>query len=298
MTPGTEIHFTATSRAFSRLGGVPFYKFWLYDVTSGVWRVLRDYTTNNTFIWVTTSADPGRYVVQVWVRVGDAQFDDWRSTDMFSVLSTTPVVRGIQANIGFSAQRGTPLTFTALAGGGTAPLEYQFWRCDWPVGVSLGPCRWTLVQPYGVSNRHNWMPLDADLGKHVIQVWVRQTGSTASYEAFATTDNFRITPLPPPYGAALGLDVIQGGAAYRFTAFAYEDPGGTPGSFEYRFFLYDTATNTRTIVQNYSTNHQWTWTPVYPFDAGYHQVEVWVRHAGSPLDVEIWMKTAVFYWPL
>jgi hypothetical protein len=291
VTPGATITFTATARSFPRFGGVPTYKFWLYDVTSGVWRVLRDYTADNTFSWVTSSADAGRYVAQVWVRAGSAQFDDWRSTEPFSVLSASPVVRGIQSNVGFSVQRGTPLTFTALAGGGTSPLEYEFWRYDWPPGAAGGT--WTLVQPYGGSNRYNWTPLDADLGIHMIQVWVRQTGSSASYEAFGSTDYFRITPLPPPYAAGLSRDVIQGNSL-QFTAYAYADSGGTPGSFEYRFFLYNAATNTRTIVQDYSTNNKWTWTPVYPADAGYHQVEVWVRNVGSPLDLEIWMITEMF----
>jgi glucose/arabinose dehydrogenase len=72
---------------------------------------------------------------------------------------------------------GVPITWTAAATGGIAPLQYRFWRYKHATGV------WTIVQDYGASNTFSWTPGASDVGAYDFEVWVRNLGSTAAYDA-------------------------------------------------------------------------------------------------------------------
>ena len=68
--------------------GLYEYKFWRYSLATGTWRVIRDYSTNNTFAWVPTSLDVGQTRVQVWIRpAGSATaYSAWASSDIITVM--------------------------------------------------------------------------------------------------------------------------------------------------------------------------------------------------------------------
>ena len=42
--------------------------------------------------------------------------------------SAPATLTSLTANVSFPVAPGTPITWTAVASGGTAPLQYQFWR--------------------------------------------------------------------------------------------------------------------------------------------------------------------------
>jgi hypothetical protein len=59
---GTQIKFTAAASG----GQSPYqYKWWIYD--GATWRLLKDWSTSNTYTWRPTSAN-ANYIVGVWVR--------------------------------------------------------------------------------------------------------------------------------------------------------------------------------------------------------------------------------------
>ena len=92
------------------------------------------------------------------------------------------------ANVTFPVVVGTPVTWTAIAMGGVAPLEYQFWRYDFSTGL------WTIVRPYTTSNTFVWTPGAAEAGEHRFAVGVRSAGSTAVYDAIRGFGPFTIQP--------------------------------------------------------------------------------------------------------
>jgi len=83
VTVGTPITWSA-----SAIGGTPpvRFKFYLLNVSAGVWSVLQDYSALSSVTWTPLAA--GSYVVQVWARssTSAASYDDWRGTGYFSIL--------------------------------------------------------------------------------------------------------------------------------------------------------------------------------------------------------------------
>jgi hypothetical protein len=80
-----------------------------------------------------------------------------------------PDITSFTANVAFPVSWGTPITWTAAASGGSAPLQYQFWRLRQGVG-------WTLAQDYSPSNILTWTPGPSDGGTYSLQVFARSSG--------------------------------------------------------------------------------------------------------------------------
>jgi N-acetylmuramoyl-L-alanine amidase len=160
------------------------YQFWVYSATTATWTLGRHYSDDPAFVW--TPSSNGGYAIQLWARqVGStAPYELYRATGLFEIAEGPVRVNSLSADAAFPAAAGSPLTWTAVATGGTAPLEYQFWRRD-----SAG---WVLAQDYGPSNVNTWTPSVA--GEYSLQVWVRSSGTMVAYEAFKDSRVFTIQP--------------------------------------------------------------------------------------------------------
>lgn len=179
--------------------------------------------------------------------------------------STSPTITSLVASPALPRPVGTPITFTATATGGTAPLQYRFWRYSAATG-------WTMVQDYSAGNTFAWTPSAG--GQYDVAVWVRSSGSANAYDAILDTGFFTVTaaatissltavPAPP---RSVGTPMV-------WTATA----SGSPGPLQYRFWRYSASTGW-VIVQDYSNVSTLAWTPSL---AGQYDIAVWVRTAGS-----------------
>jgi hypothetical protein len=159
------------------------YQFWIYQASVG-WYLGQDYGPQKTFTWTPTAVDT--YGIQSWGRrVGSTEFYEvYRSSGLKNVVSAPPQMVSLTSSTALPAAAGTTITWTAGATGGTAPLEYQFWRQD---GAS-----WVMVQDYSPSNTYTWATTAGDVGQHAVQARTRSTGSSAAYEAQMTTGVFSI----------------------------------------------------------------------------------------------------------
>jgi hypothetical protein len=139
--------------------------------------MVRDWSTDSHYTWTTGMADLGSYVVQVWARTAGSTvaYEDWRNSDTLVVAPVPLTIFDVQWDAA-RATAGQPLTLEAIAGGGTGDLEYRFVQFQRATG------RGTVFREYALSNRVEWIPLAA--GDYDIQVWVRQMGSTAAYDAW------------------------------------------------------------------------------------------------------------------
>ncbi len=134
------------------------------------------------------------------------------------------------------ARAGETISFVPLVGvvPGSGPIEYEFWRLD-----SDG---WHLGQAYSTTSRYQWQTTIADVGEHVVQVWVRRIGVTIDYEDWASTGWFSVVspsaPPAPPAPRIVSLESSappQVGLATTWTATA--DGGVAP--LQYRFLRLD-----------------------------------------------------------
>jgi len=85
----------------------------------------------------------------------------------------------------FPASRGTPITWTATASGGTSALEYRFVIYNASTG-------WRVLKEYSQSQAATWTPGANEAGTYALQVWVRSTGSASSFEDWQGTAFFQI----------------------------------------------------------------------------------------------------------
>ena len=160
------------------------YEFWVYTASTSQWSLARGYSTAKTFTW--TPLVVGSYGVQVWARQAGstAPYDSYRSTGLFDVTSGPAQMMSLTSSVALPATAGTTITWTAGAIGGTAQLEYQFWRQD--------AGKWIMVRDYSTQSTYSWVTTATDVGQHAIQARVRSTGSSSPYESQMTTGVFDI----------------------------------------------------------------------------------------------------------
>jgi hypothetical protein len=181
--PGRQIQWTAN---VSDPGANVEYQFQLYSAATGQWTIAQPYGATNTFSWVPTTT--GSYAVQAWVRQlgSTAQYEALAQTSLLEVSTGAAHLMSVVSNVALPVAAGTSVTWTAAASGGTAPLEYQFWRDD---GTG-----WFLVQDYGAASAYSWSTSGSAAGQHNLLVRVRSTGSAAAYESYMITGAFSILP--------------------------------------------------------------------------------------------------------
>ena len=53
---------------------------------------------------------------------------------------------------------------------------------------------WTMVRDYSPDRTWTWTPPATGFGLYAMQVWIKQTGSPNSYDAYAASGVFVVTP--------------------------------------------------------------------------------------------------------
>ncbi|HEY7285520.1 MAG TPA: hypothetical protein VH497_08765 [Vicinamibacterales bacterium] len=160
------------------------YQFFVYSSSTSQWTQVQAYSAQKTYLWTPVAVDT--YGVQVWARqVGSTvTYDTFASTGMLGIVSAPAQMVSLTTNTVLPAAAGTTIKWTAGATGGTAPLEYQFWRQNGGT--------WTMVQDYSSQNTYSWITTAGDVGQHAIQARVRSIGSTSAFESQLTTGVFNI----------------------------------------------------------------------------------------------------------
>jgi hypothetical protein len=190
--------FTASSTPYigrtttwtAAVGGGPgplYYQFWRLDADG--WHLAQDYSTNPSYSWTPGVNDAGDHALQVWVRrqSSNAPYEAWAGVAFTVSAPPTPSVQ-IEALGPIPAPGiGATVSWRATASGGVGPYQYRFMRYD--------ADGWHLVQDYGLSDTYTWSPTASDTGAHSIQVWVRNNGSSALYDAWTGVE-FTVAPLP------------------------------------------------------------------------------------------------------
>jgi glucose/arabinose dehydrogenase len=265
---GTPVTWTAVAAS----GTSPYtFKFWVYNGSS--WTVGQDWSPSNTWNW--TPASPGTYTVQVWVRNSgsSADVDAWLGAGPVSIVGPPPLtVTAMTANLPGPVSTNTEVTWTAMAAGGTAPYTYRFWIFN---GTT-----WSIGQDWSASNTWTWTPVAS--GTYSFQVWVRNAGSSASYDAWLGTGPYVVNgPQPLTVTSLVSSQTfpIPSGTPVNWTAAA---SGGT-GPYTYKFWIYNGAT--WTLGRDWGASNSFAWSPPSP---GTYSIQVWARNSGSSADLDAW----------
>ncbi len=262
--PGATVTFTATSTGCS----TPEYKFFLQP-PGGSWTAQTGFG-GATWPWNTTNLPDGVYGVGVWVRQtgSPASYEAyWLGTYTLSVQTCTAAT--VSTATASPASPGTSVTFNAAAT--RCPgAQFQFWLQ--PHGGS-----WTVQRTYGV-NTWTWNTTGLPAGTYEIGVWVRQAGSTSSYDAYGFTTFVVGSGNCTSAGLSPDLATPQApGATVTFTATSNSCPSPL-----YRFWLLPPG-GSWTIEQVYSAGTTWSWNTT-GWALGTYQVGVWAA-AGVTGDI-------------
>ena len=169
----------------------------------------------------------------------------------------------LSANVTFPATTGASVTWTATGAGGTPPYTYQFWLFD---GAA-----WSMVRDWDASNTWTWQP--ATPGSYQVQVWLRNAGSLALYDAYGQ-GAASVSP-PPALTVTSVTPSLSGGIVGTPVTWSATAVYGT-GPYTFQFWVFDGAQ--WSLGQDWSPSSTWTWTPSAP---GTYSFQVWARNTGS-----------------
>jgi hypothetical protein len=259
------------------------YQYWRYSAKTAAWTIVRDWSTDATFSWVPQVDEAGSYAVQVWVRQtgSTAKYDAWAGTPTFAVKApaAAPVtVSSLVPSVALPKPAGTTITWSAKASGGSGSLEYEFWLYNGKA--------WSIARAYGPSNQFSWTPAVA--GSYVLQVWVRQVGSSASYDAWLGSGFVTITSALTATVSSVTLAADRAMPVSTGTAVTWTG-NANASTVEYEFWLYDGSA--WQIAQPYGPSSTLSWTPSAP---GRYALQVWVRMIGSIASYQAWASSGLF----
>src|SRR3989475_186936 len=184
---GTAVKFAAGATGCPN----PTYQFWL-QAPGGGWSVAQAYSASNTWNWSTSGLGAGTYPLDVYARdaTSTAAYDAHLSpnpTYVLNAASTTCTSVTEAATPASPQSPGATVKFTASAAGCPNPT-FQFWL-QAPGGG------WSVTQAYRSNNTWTWSTTGLAGGTYLFDVYARQNGSTASYEAHISPNpSYRLAP--------------------------------------------------------------------------------------------------------
>ena len=260
--PGTTVTITGSAIC----AGTPTYRFWVG--VNGMWTIVQDYSTTNTFSWNTTGVAQGLYGLEVDVRDQGSTIAYEKVANMTYSLSYPPCnTPTLVASPLSPGPTGGGVLLTASTSGCPSPT-YRFW-----VGQNGG---WTIVQDYSAASTFTWTGTGR-AGTYGIEVDVRNAGSTASYEHVANI----VYSLAACTAAHLSTDKTSPqapGATVLLTG-----SSTCPGTPEYRFWV--GKNGAWTIVQDFSATSTFSWNTAGKLQ-GTYGLEVDVRDHGATAGYE------------
>jgi hypothetical protein len=252
------------------------YQFWV-NPPNGTWGIVQPFSTTTTFAW--TGATAGTYQVGVWVKQANspASYDNFAFTT-FTLTGQVCGSVGVTSSVASPQLVGTTVTFTAAANGCSLP-QYQWWVRD-------TSANWAIAQDFAHSSPTlAWNTTGLAPGTYLVGVWARQTGSSASYEAYSFVTYTLTVPAGGVVCSSVGVSPSVpspqvAGTSITFTATALGC--STPN---YRFFIAPPSTGVFAQVQPFGAGNTFVWntTGLAP---GPYQVGVWARQQGSTASYE------------
>jgi len=250
----------------------PLYEFWMRPSGSSTWRVVQAYSSNPSYRWNTTGAPAGTDYFGVWTRDAGSRAS-YDSTLSIPYALTAPCTSARVAFTPPSPVRqgsGTAVTLTASSSGCPNP-QYEFWMR--PSGSSA----WQLVQPYSTSPTYQWNTTGAAAGTVYFGAWVRDSGSTKTYESFVSAPFSLISPCSAATESFSPASPVAHGTGASITITA--GASGCPSPV-YEFWMKPSGSSTWQLLRGYSATPTYTWN-TRGAPAGTEVIGVWARDAGS-----------------
>jgi hypothetical protein len=274
--PGSSIAWTASSTGC----GSPEYRFFV-QAPGGAMTMKRDYGAAG-WSWNTAGLPAGTYQIGVWARqTGSTHTYDAYGQTTFRLGSGSCTSAGLGLNMASPQQSGATITGSGSSNSCTTP-QYQF-LLKRPGGA------WTVKQTYGPGTSWSWNTTGYPSGYYQLGVWVKQAGSTATYDAYAITDfqlaigyctSASLVPSPASPQTA-GTSITLTASSTGCTAPRYEFWRLAPGSTTWQSLGASSA----------GTTLAWDTTGLA---TGPYRFGVWAKQNGSPNSYDTFAQTT--FW--
>ena len=264
----------------------PLYEFWLLP-PGGTWSIVQGYSTTSSYLWATGALAAGTYEFSVWAKdsASTLSYDAYRAL-LYTLTQCTSI--DLSSTPSSASMRGTVVTIAATPRDVCSHPLFRFWI--------LGPASggvWTMVQDYSASNTYTWSTSSTQtIGTYRFSVWLRDTTSTAAYDAYNANEYFNLTvgcpsvnessqpPGPAPAGTIVTINASN---------------SDCPNPL-YEFWILGPANGGEwTLVQPYSTSPSYTWGTVSNQTPGHYRFSVWVRDASSAASYDAYDAHEFFY---
>jgi hypothetical protein len=264
--PGTNVTWTASATCQM---ASPQYEFWYYQEPSGPWVNAAPYGTSSTYAWTVPSgaANGTVYDWQVWVREAGSTsaYETWAGSKFTVGTPATCTSVSTTASPPGGATGGTMVTLTSSTQGCGNP-EYAIYYQP-PGGA------WTPLQAYSSPSTYTWNTTGAASGTYAFQVWARQIGDSAPYEAY---DAFSYTVGGNCSAVTASTSPAMPATGDPLTITASTTCSGSP---TYAYYLLPPG-GTWQLAQDYSSSNTYTFnTTGQP--TGTYDYQVWARASGS-----------------
>lgn len=167
----------------------PDYEFWLLPPGAAAWALAQPYSTVATYPWATAGLTPGTYRFSVWARdaTSTAAYDAWNAGQYFTLTPGCSTL-SVAATPASPASPGVTVAVTGTASGCVDPSPLvEFWI------LPPGATSWQLAQPYSTSYSFGWKTAGARVGTYRFSVWVKDSASSAAYDAWNAGLYYRLS---------------------------------------------------------------------------------------------------------
>jgi FtsP/CotA-like multicopper oxidase with cupredoxin domain len=266
-----QVVFTAVAA-----GGTGGYEYKFMRKVGTTWTTVQDYSPSAAYTWSSSAEPVGTSWFQVYARIAGSSAP-YEAAAAISFVINPPPVNSVTLATSLASPQTVGIqqvVFSSLASGGTGAYEYKFMQKTGAV--------WNTVQGYSPSSSYTWATSGLAAGSYNFQVYARNVGSTAAYEAAQAT-TFIINSPNAVSSVALtatpGSPQRAGIAQVAFNSVAT----GTTNNYEYMYM--QKINGVWTTVRNYSTSPSYIWaSSAQP--AGTYWFQVYARNVGSAVTYE------------
>ncbi|NFA37491.1 N-acetylmuramoyl-L-alanine amidase [Clostridium botulinum] len=235
------------------------YQFWVKDLSTNSWTMIRDYGETNSFNYTPTKA--GKYLIGIHVKdkyskenLDDFIYENYTVTVSKAKLEKVEV--SYDGNVITNGEIGVGKSYVIKGYGNSENgVLYQFWVKD------LSTNSWTMIRDYGETNSFNYTPTKA--GKYLIGIHVKDKYSKENLDDFiyenytVTVSKAKLEKVEVSYNGS----VITDGEIGVGKSYVIKGYGNSENGVLYQFWVKDLSTNSWTMIRDYGETNSFNYTP-------------------------------------
>ncbi|WP_243150542.1 glucosaminidase domain-containing protein, partial [Clostridium sporogenes] len=254
-----EIGQSYTIKGYGSSKNGVLYQFWVKDLSTNSWIMIRDYSESNIFNYTPTKA--GKYLMGIHVkdkyskeRLDNYIYENYTVSENKAKLEKVEVISN--GNIITNGQIEVGQSYTIKGYGNSANgVLYQFWVKD------LSTNSWAMIRDYAESNSFNYTPTKD--GKYLIGIHVKDKYSKERldgyiYENYTVVINkAKLEKVEVLYGG----NVVTNGEIEVGKNYTIKGYGNSKNEVLYQFWVKDLYTNSWTMLRDYAESNSFNYTP-------------------------------------